>query len=187
MSFDFTCKEEPYLDGKRIVGKSPIILRNCIVCGSELAPAEIKTEKLIWRPWWDSGPDEYSREDLYKRECEISYGTCAIDRAKSNKQFFTRSLITFSLIFLSIISISLEHFVLFFIFLFSSVISSCVLFLSQTTISTNKYDETSKTFWILGFGDGLLNQYSVNGKIQNTWIMISLFDKEANAKKEKGT
>ena len=83
MSFDFTCKEEPYLDGKRIVGKSPIILRNCIVCGSELAPAEIKTEKLIWRPLWDSGPDEYSREDLYKRECEISWDMC--DRSRKEQ------------------------------------------------------------------------------------------------------
>ena len=124
-------------------------------------------------------------EKIFIKENVKYHGTCAIDRAKSNKQFFTRSLITFSLIFLSIISIYLEHFVLFFIFLLSSVISSCVLFLSQTTISTNKYDGTSKTFWIRGFGDGLLNQYSVNGKIKNTWIMISLFDKEANAKKEK--
>ena len=69
------------------------------------------------------------------------HGTCAIDRAKSSKQFLTCSLIAFSLIFLSIISIRLEHFVLFFIFFFSSIVLVCV---SISVLSINKYNETSK-------------------------------------------
>lgn len=71
-----------YIDGKQIVGKSPIILRNCIVCGSELAPAEIKTKTLYYYPllarlmmfiFLPLGL-------IFRKKCKISYGRCAIDR-----------------------------------------------------------------------------------------------------------
>ena len=69
------------------------------------------------------------------------HGTRAIDPAKSSKQFLTCSLIAISLIFLSIVSIRLELFLLFFILLISSIVLVCV---SIIVISINRYNETSK-------------------------------------------
>ncbi len=69
-------------DGKQIVEKSPIILRNCIVCGSELAPAETQTWIVTYAPvagFSDLVPllgDVVGK--ILEKQCEISYGICTL-------------------------------------------------------------------------------------------------------------
>ena len=95
-------------NGKQIVGKSPIILRNCVVCGSELAPAEIKTWTVTYAPaaalggLLGGGILGAFVGKLGEKQCEISYGICtlcsqsiAIDRAKRIKKSLYLSLIAF--------------------------------------------------------------------------------------------
>ena len=95
-------------NGKQIVGKSPIILRNCVVCGSELAPAEIKTWTVTYAPaaalggLLGGGILGAFVGKIGEKQCEISYGICtlcsrsiAIDRAKRIKKSLYLSPVAF--------------------------------------------------------------------------------------------